>query len=245
MKITRTLLLAAIALLLFRPAQSQQRSADSLVHKLFGTLQAKNKEAFVALYPNGEQFGRFMRNIMQQALGSEEVRKAMESDEKSKNMDLDSLIDAQTAMFSSPEMFMQMQRSFGDVFQKVIDKGEQKGVRWSEAKMTGFTIDSSVAVEEGAPFQPQGLKAAKGVIQFNVGEEAYQLAFDKMFYVESEAGWFGAEFPQLARKGESLEPDSAQEVDAAPAAKPKAAPKSNAPASKKTGTTKPAPRKKS
>jgi hypothetical protein len=26
-------------------------------------------------------------------------------------------------------------------------------------------------------------------------------------FLESEGGWFGAEFPQLARKGESLDPD--------------------------------------
>ena len=91
--------------------------------------------------------------------------------------------------------------------------------------MTGYTIDSSAfGDKQGMPFQLTGLKEAKGVIDFSVGDKPYQLAFGKMMLIEKEGGWFGADFTQLARKGESLEPDKeeteAEAADEAPRQKP-------------------------
>lgn len=214
MKITRRIVLVLATILTMSSLQAQVRSADSMVHKIFATLKAKDEKAFVALYPNPHQFGRFMRNIMEQAMKSDEMKKMMEMDEKSKGMNLDSLIEAQVTAISSPEAFGQMEKAFGTMFQKIIEKGEKKGVKWSEAKLTNFTFDSSAIAGEGTPFSPTGIKEAKGVIDFTVGSEPYQLAYSKVMYLESEGGWFGAEFPQLARKGESLQPDTEQEVSA-------------------------------
>jgi hypothetical protein len=114
--------------------------------------------------------------------------------------------------------------------------------------MTGYTIDSSAGIEEGSPFQPAGMKAVKGVIDFTAGGQPYQLAFDKVVFLPTEGGWFGAEFPQLARKGESLAPDKVEGQDAegmpAPQKKGKGA-QGKAPAAKgKTGATKAPVRKK-
>ena len=78
-----------VALFLFAglsSLQAQVSSADSMVHKVFAALQAKDQKAFVALYPNAQQFSRFMRHMMEQTLKSEEVKKLMEADEKSKGM---------------------------------------------------------------------------------------------------------------------------------------------------------------
>lgn len=240
MKITRFIVLV-VALFTISSLQAQVRSADSMVHKIFATLKAKDQKAFVALYPNAQQFGRFMRNIMEQAMKSEEIKKMMEMDEKSKGMNLDSLIEAQIATVSSPEAFGQMEKAFGAMFQKIIEKGEKKGVRWSEAKLTNFTFDSSAIAGDGAPFTPTGLKEAKGVIDFTVGDEPYQLAYSKMMYLESEGGWFGAEFPQLARKGESLAPDAETAVEsdnAMPQKQRAASSKGKVPVKGKTTTTK-------
>lgn len=189
--------------------QAQVSTPDSLVQKIFATLKAGDQKAFVALYPNSQQFGRFIRTVMEQAMKSDVVKQAMAADEKSKNMNIDSLIDAQVAAVSNAETFGKMQDEFGKSFQKIVEKGEQKGVKWSEAKLTGYTIDSSsMEGMEGVPFQLSGIKEGKGVINFTVGDSAYQMAYNKMMYIQSEGGWFGAEFTQLARKGESLEPDA-------------------------------------
>lgn len=246
MKITRSYVLIAALVFATTTLQAQVRDADSMIQKVFASLQAKDQKAFVALYPSGQQFSRFMRNIMEQTLKSDEMKKMMEADEKSKGMNVDSLIESQVALLSTPESMAKMQQEFGNVFQRIIEKGEKKGVKWNAAKLTSYTMDTS-AVEGDAPFQPAGLKEAKGVIDFTVGNDAYQLAYAKMMYLQSEGGWFGADFPQLARKGESLEPDAEQaDEEVAPAPKKKGpAPKGKAPAKKgKTGSTKAPVRKK-
>lgn len=240
MKITKPIVLFFALFAANTIMHAQVKTADSLVHKLFSTLKAKDEKAFVALYPNGQQFSRFMRTVMEGAMKSEQMQEMLKMD-TTKNLNIDSIIDMQVAMFSKPEMVQQMQGEFAKTFQRIIEKGEQKGVNWSQASITGFTIDSSaVKGDESMPFELAGLKEAKGVIDFSVGDSAYQLAFSKMMYIESEGGWFGAEFPALARKGESLEPDQAQAeeedemeetaVVEAPSNKPKA--KAKAPASK-------------
>jgi hypothetical protein len=259
MKITKPFVFLFALLAAGQILHAQVQTADSLVHKIFNSLKAKDEKAFVSLYPNGQQFGRFMRTVMEGAMKSEQMKEIMSLDEKTKNLNLDSLIDAQVAMFMKPEMVNKMQDDFAKTFQRIIEKGEQKGVNWSQAQLKSFTLDSSaVEGDENMPLQLAGLKEAKGVIDFTVGDSAYQLAYSKMMFIQSEGGWFGAEFPQLARKGESLAPDPSAEDDEAedvaemmkedapaekpaaktkapakkPAAKPKA--KSQAPAKKKT-----------
>jgi hypothetical protein len=208
MKNTRRLLLGGLLFLALPAVHAQINSADTMVHRIFASLKAKDQQAFVQLYPNAQQFGRFIRNIMEQTMKSDEMKKLMEADEKTKSINLDSLIETQVATVSSPEAMGKMQEEFEQTFQQIIEKGEKKGIKWNDAKLTGYTLDT-VAVEAAeAPFQPKGIKEGKGVIDFTVGEVPYQLAFNKMMYIESEGGWFGADFPQVARKGESLEPDA-------------------------------------
>jgi hypothetical protein len=255
MKITKPFVFL-FALLAAGPLlHAQVKTADSLVHRIFASLKAKDEKAFVSLYPNGQQFGRFMRTIMEGAMKSEQMKEMMGMDEKTKNLNLDSLIDSQVAMFMMPEMVNKMQADFVKTFQRTIEKGEQKGVNWSQAQLTGFTLDTSaVKGDENMPIELAGLKEAKGVIDFTVGDSAYQLAFGKMMYIQSEGGWFGAEFPQLARKGESLAPDptgkdeeeeeTTMMTEEAPAKKPAAATKTKAPAKKPAAKAKAAPAKK-
>jgi hypothetical protein len=205
----------AVFCLSLQTVHAQVPNADTMIRKIFASLQAKDEKAFVALYPNAEQFGRFIRGIMEQTMKSEEIRKLMAMDEKTKGMNLDSLVEAQITEETKPEKFAKTQAQFGKTFQQIVDKGEKKGVNWSQAKLTSYTIDSSAfGGKEGMPFQLTGLKEAKGVIDFSVGDSAYQLAFGKMMWIEKEGGWFGADFPQLARKGESLEPDKSDLAEA-------------------------------
>lgn len=247
MKNTRPLLLATLFFFTLTSLQAQVKNADTMVHRIFAALKAKDQKAFVQLYPNAEQFSRFIRNIMEQTMKSDEIKKLMEADEKTKGLNLDSLIEAQVAVVSSPGAMRKMQEEFEQTFQQIIEKGEKKGVKWTEATLTGYTLDTVDMEATGAPFQPKGIKEAKGVIDFTVGNAPYQLAFNKMMYIESEGGWFGADFTQVARKGESLQPDeeAADHAEAAPQDKKEPATKSKTPATKKGSKQKAPARKKS
>ncbi|HET7896529.1 MAG TPA: hypothetical protein VFL47_02635, partial [Flavisolibacter sp.] len=206
MRNIRCLLFVAVLSTALQSVRAQVATPEAMVQKVFATLQAKDQKAFVALYPNADQFGRFIHDIMEKTFKSEEMKQMMALDEKTKNLNVDSLIDAQVTAAVSPTAFAEMQAQFGQIFQRTIEKGEKKGVKWSEAQLTGYTIDSSENKEEGTP--PVNVKTIKGVIDFTSGGQPYQLAFDKMLYLPVEKGWFGADFPQLARKGESLAPDA-------------------------------------
>src|SRR5215204_6589604 len=108
MKSTRLLLLIVTCSLLFQSANAQISNADSMIYKVFATLQAKDEKAFVALYPNAAQFSKMMRTMMEQMMNSEQMKQMMAADEKSKNMNLDSLINAEVDKISKPEVFDEM-----------------------------------------------------------------------------------------------------------------------------------------
>lgn len=203
MKNTRRILLLAAFGLVSQTSFAQVQSPDTMVHSIFATLKAKDEAAFVKLYPNSAQFSRFMRTLMEQAFKSEQMQQIMALDEKAKNLNVDSLINAQAAAFSDPKEIEKLAAAFGGEFQKIIKKGESKGVKWSEAKLTSYTIDTASRATDD-PLKP---KEMRGIIDFTVGDSAYQLAYEKVMYIPGEGGWFGAEFSQLARKGESLAPD--------------------------------------
>ena len=77
MKSVRRVMTMALLCLSLQTVQAQVRNADTMIHKIFASLQAKDQKAFVALYPNAEQFGRFIRGIMEQTMKSEEIKKLM------------------------------------------------------------------------------------------------------------------------------------------------------------------------
>jgi hypothetical protein len=212
MKQIRVAVFLAVVCFAAQSLSAQVSNADTMIRRIFATLKANDQKAFVALYPNRQQFGRFMRNLMEQTFNSEEMKKVMAQDEKAKNLNIDSLIGAQVATLTSEAAFSQMENAFGAMFQSIIKKGEAKGVKWSDATLVSYTIDSSADVADGAPFQPAGMKALKGVIDFTSGGSPYQLAYEKVMYLPTEGGYFGADFPQLARKGESLAPDKEETV---------------------------------
>ena len=208
MKKTKRLILLAAAAISFQFVSAQVRSQDSMIHKIFATLKAKDEKAFIALYPNSAQFSKMMRTMMGVMLNSEQMQQMMAADEKSKNLNIDSLIDAEVAKLSKPEAFAEMEKSFARSFNKIIEKGESKGVNWNEATLVTYTIDTTAQLDEELELlKSTGFKAMKGVIDFKSAGTDYQMSFDKVMFLPDEGGWFGGEFPALAKKGESLEPD--------------------------------------
>jgi hypothetical protein len=205
--IQRTGLLIA-ALIVIQGAKAQVSNPDTMIRKIFSTLQTKDQKAYVALYPTSAQFGKMMRTMMEQMLNSDQMKQMMAMDEKSKNMNIDSLINAEVDKITKPEAYAEMEKGFAESFQKIIEKGESKGVKWSDAKLVTYTKDTAADITgDMAMLQATGIKNMKGVIDFRSNNTDYQMSFDKMIYLPAEGGWFGGEFPQLARKGESLEPD--------------------------------------
>jgi hypothetical protein len=209
MKISRFFVLVFVLFMAQAPLHAQHRTADSMVHKLFASLQQKDENAFLSLHPNAEQFSQFIKTIMQQVMKSDAMKQIFAMDEKTKNINIDSLITAEVSKAASPKEFEAMQSEIKRSFQKAIEKGEAKGVKWSEARLTGFTIDSAtVANEKAEQFNLSGLKEAKGVIGFSVGDSSYQMSFGKMMFFPDQGGWFGVNVAQVARKGDSLAPDA-------------------------------------
>jgi hypothetical protein len=217
-------------------AEAQVSNADTMINKLFTALKNKDENAFVALYPNGKQMTTMMRGMMEQMFKSEEMQKMMSMDEKSKNMNIDSLINAQLSQLSKPETQAEMQKSFGKSFQEIVEKGEKKGINWSEAQLVSYTLDSSAKADDAEMkmFAGSGIKNLQGVIDFKAGATDYQMNFEKVLFIPSEGGWFGGEFKQVIKKGESF----AQEDDKTEVAIEEAEPKVESKTKVKTDGTK-------
>ncbi|MDQ6610683.1 MAG: hypothetical protein M3Y85_12770, partial [Bacteroidota bacterium] len=139
MKHSKVFIFLAAICLSTASAIAQVSNQDTMINKLFASLKAKDEKAFVALYPNASQFGKMMRVMMEGMLKSEQMQKMMAADEKSKNMNIDSLINTEVGKMNKPEVFAEMQKKFGKSFQKIIEAGEKKGVNWSAAKLVSYT----------------------------------------------------------------------------------------------------------
>jgi len=239
MKNTKRLILFIAVSFTIQSAHAQVSNADSMIHKIFTTLKNKDEKAFVALYPNAKQFSSFMRIMMEQMMNSEQMQQMMAMDEKSKNMNIDSLINTEVNKLTNPEAFAKMEQSFATKFKEIIKNGEDKGINWNDAKLATHTIDSTNTLgNEMEMLQTVGFKAIKGVIDFRSSGKDYHMSFDKIMFIPSEGGWYGGEFPQVALKSESLipPPDEMMATDSVAVALEK--PKTKTKSKTKTPTSK-------
>lgn len=217
MKYSKRLAFVFTVCLFAASANAQVKNADSIIHQLFTSLKNKDEKAFVTLYPNGQQMAGLMRGMMESMFKSPEMQQMMAMDENAKNLNVDSLIDAQLAQVTKPEAQAEMQKGFAKSFQEIVEKGEKKGVNWSQAQLVSVTLDSTAEIdsEEMKMFAGAGVKNMKGVVDFTAGGTAYQMNFDKVLYIPSEGGWFGGEFQQVIKKGESFSANEAATVSSA------------------------------
>ena len=218
MKHIRRLAFLFASLFFATTINAQVSSADMMIQKLFTTLKNKDEKSFVALSPNAKQMGGLVRSIMETMFKSPEMKNMMAMDEKSKNMNIDSLIDAQVSQVTKPETQAEMEKSYAKNFNETIEKGEKKGVNWSQSKFVSVQMDSTADIgdEEMKMFAGAGIKNLKGVIDFNSAGTDYQMNFDKVLFIPTEGGWFGGEFKQVIKKGESFAaetPDKDVEAD--------------------------------
>jgi hypothetical protein len=206
MKHLRRLVLLLAVSLFTASADAQVSNIDTMIHKLFTTLKQKDEASFVALYPNGTQMANLVKGMLETVFKSEEMQKMLAMDEKSKNMNIDSLVNAQVSQMNKPETQAEMKKAFAKNFQDIIEKGEKKGVNWSQAQLVSYTLDSTsdASDEEMKMFAGAGVKNLRGVISFNSGGTDYEMNFDKILRIPTEGGWFGGELKQVIKKGESF-----------------------------------------
>ena len=183
--------LIAFAFLLFvsAAAVAQEKSADTMVHKVYRALKSKNETAFISLFPNYEQMRRFLRQSVEA-----ELKQAKDS--SAAKMNVDSLMEMMMGQMTEETFNAQMKNEFSRSFRSILEAGEAKGINWSNAVLTHYTLDS--LVEESFP-------SMKGVMDLKDGEKEYQLAFNQMVWLDKEGGWFGISLRNIVHKGEPLD----------------------------------------
>jgi len=182
--------------------QAQVSNPDSIVRKLFATLPANDESGFVALYPSPQQLMELVKNIMM----SEEVRNQIAMGSGDKNINMDSLIQAQLSAMEKPEVAAEMTKSFGKNFQRAVEKGKAKNIDWKKARLLSYTADTaSGSDKDEAMLQKLGYKTLNGVIDFSVDTAVYQMQFSKIIFIPKANGWYGGEFGKIVRKGESFD----------------------------------------
>ncbi len=212
----KLLFILLVVLINGHAVQAQITNPDTMVHRLFGSLKAKDEKAFVALYPNMQQMQRIMTKMFT-GIKAEMAKKKAEALPKDKTTDsallvfanLDSIIVAELEKATSPESLVEMKTKFAKDFQSMIDKGEKRGIDWTKTEMVNYTFDTASLKDSNSikVFGSEDYKSMKGVVHFKAGDSAYQLSFNQVMFIPEEGGWYGVRLRQLAREGEVLAND--------------------------------------
>ena len=205
MKRFQSLFLIAL-LLTIKNADAQVTNVDTMVHKIFAVLKAKDAEGFVALYPNKDQMLKLTRKMMTGLANEIKNAKAANPSSEPNSMNLDSIILAELQKKATPEEMGKMNKKLEKDFAKTIEQGEEKGVNWNAIQLINYTIDTvSMNDESMRKMFGEGYKGMKGVLHFKSADSAYQLSFDQVMFIPEEGGWYGVSFKKLAREGEPVE----------------------------------------
>src|SRR5689334_16890093 len=152
----RKFLLAFVFLLFVSAAAiAQQKSGDTMVHKIFTALKNKNENDFVALFPNYAQMNRFLRSSLEAEL------KSAPDSAMARTINVDSMVHAMMGEMTEDAFKEQMQKEFSHSFRSILEEGETKGLNWGNAMLTKYTLDSTL--EESFP-------SLHGVMDLKEGE---------------------------------------------------------------------------
>jgi hypothetical protein len=200
MKKRKGVLLLCFVFLSVFSVQAQVSNPDSIVRKLFATLPTNDESGFVALYPSPQQLMELVKSIMM----SDEVRKQIAMSSGDKNINMDSLVQAQLSAMAKPEVAAEMTKSFGRNFQRAVENGKAKNIDWKKARFLSYKLDTAAAGNDEAMLGKLGYKTLNGVIDFSVDTAMYQMQFSKIIFIPKANGWYGGEFGQIVRKGEKF-----------------------------------------
>jgi hypothetical protein len=160
---------------MFAPAYSQEKDKEVMIRKIFSVIQQKDADGFVKLFPDAST----MREVVTK----------LYSEEKKEGLDelLAELSDSS------------LQSQFSETFSEIMEKGNEKGIDWSQAKFISFSADSSI-IEE--------IKTTRltGKIYFNAGKIEYFMSYDDIIWFENR-GWYGVNIRRIDEKSKEDEPD--------------------------------------
>jgi hypothetical protein len=165
-----------ISMILFNvPAWSQEKDKDVMVKKIFTMLQQKNQEGFVKLFPDVVTLRQF-------------AEKVLTGDQKT-------LLDEMLPMLTDSNM----QLKYREIYAGIMEKAEQKGIDWNQAKMVSFTADSSAD-------QERKMTTLNGKIYFNATGKEYFMTYSETLWFENH-GWYGVVIDRIDEKSKENEPE--------------------------------------
>jgi hypothetical protein len=192
----KILLVFALFIVVHTQVAAQEKSADTMVHKIFRSLQSNNEKAFVTLFPDYQQWKDFLKEAMVQEAKSS----ARSGGDSVVKINLDSIVKSYMGELTEASFKEEIQKKFPESFHSIMEEGKAKGMAWSQATLTSYTIDTVHELESNFP-------TLKGIMDVKDGDKEYQLAFEQIIWFEKESGWFGVDLKKLVRKGESLDDD--------------------------------------
>ncbi|HYO22603.1 MAG TPA: hypothetical protein VER36_09360 [Flavisolibacter sp.] len=239
MKNTKRLILS-VALFLTTASHAQVSNPDTMVQRIFTALKARDEKAMVALYPNKDQMLKLFSRIMSGLVA--EIAKADTTNKKEINTpDLNQMMLEKMKQMSTEQEINKEYEKVANEFRKIINEGEQKGIKWDGIIFSKSTLDIKDLTDETAIkiFGSAGMKEMKGTLYFSSGNAAYNLRFSDVLYLPEEGGWYGGRLrslnnpdkAELQAEDVTVEPKSKLQK---PVAKPKGKTGSNLKSKKKS-----------
>jgi hypothetical protein len=186
---------------------AQTESIDSQVQKLFSALKSKDTAAYLKLFASGRQMDQVYGLGLERLSPKEraDLKKSLKEHDLYKSLNVDSLFQSMLHQYSAPSATEKLRAEAAHKFNSVVIEGEKKGVIWLSATLNSYHLDTFEINKN--QIQTTGVKLLNGVIDFSSGDSSYELRFYNLTYLPLDNGWFGGEFIELIRKGESFTPD--------------------------------------
>lgn len=173
-------ILIVLMALLAVPSFSQEKDKEVMIKKIFNVLQQKDEQGFIKLFPDVV----VMKEFIIKRVGSDTIT------EEGKAV-YNEMIDEISGN--------SLQKQFGEMYQEIIEKGENKGIAWPKTKFISYVVDSSADEETN-------MARLKGKIYFNVDKMEYFLQYDEIIWFENY-GWYGVSIDRVDEKSKENEPE--------------------------------------
>lgn len=158
---------------------------------MFAAVKAKDEKAFLALQPSHEQTIRSFKNEIR---GHHEWMKRLQKEATHPaKVTYDTIHASKVDSFLTPGAFAIMDSNNANGFRYVVNRGEEKGIVWAAATITGIRYDTTV-LGEGQIVLPEAVKRVNGTVDFSVGDSIHQLLFYSVAYFPFERRWFAGSF---------------------------------------------------
>ncbi len=160
---------------------AQEKEKDVMIKNIVTILKNNDKAGFVKLFPNAEIMKKFLIKLMSK--DSSDAEGMAEMMNEFINKITDSSLNAE----------------YGNEYDKVIAKGNSKGIEWGKISLVSYTADSSQS-DEGKFDAPK----LTGKIYFNVDAKEYFMAYDNIIWFEDK-GWYGVSIDRIDLKSKENE----------------------------------------